>query len=129
MFQMFEYLRVVRTVTSKFRFFTLENGHKFQGRFEDTRFQASAPLLPTQNLLSLASTFLWEPMRFAFGIPIFKKVLSLSASEGFRREIASGIPKKLRNLSCFQPNSSEVALWRPRVASQIEKRENARLNF
>ena len=82
--------------------------------------QASAPLLPTQNLLSLASTFLWEPMRFAFGIPIFKKVLSLSASEGFRREIASGIPKKLRNLSCFQPNSSEVALWRPRVVSQIE---------
>ena len=28
MFQMFEYLRVVRTVTSKFRFFTLENGQK-----------------------------------------------------------------------------------------------------
>ena len=38
MFQMFEYLRVVRTVTSKFRFFTLENGQKFQNRFEDTRF-------------------------------------------------------------------------------------------
>lgn len=34
MFQMFEYLRVVRTVTSKFRFFTLEIGQKFQDRFE-----------------------------------------------------------------------------------------------
>ena len=34
MFQMFEYLRVVRTVTSKFRFFTLENGQKFQDRFK-----------------------------------------------------------------------------------------------
>ena len=83
------------------------------------RRQASAPLLPTQNLLSSASTFLWKPMRFAFGIPIFKKVLSLSASEGFRREIASGIPKKLINLSCFQPNSTKVTCGRPRARLKL----------
>ena len=81
--------------------------------------QASAPLLPTQNLLSSASSFLWKPMRFAFGIPIFKKVLSLSASEGFRREIASGIPKKLINLSCFQPNSTKVTCGRPRARLEM----------
>ena len=88
--------------------------------------QASAPLLPTQNLLSMASTFYGSQWDFAFGIPIFWKVLSLSASEGFRREIASGIPKNIRNLICFQSNSSEVALGRQRVESQIEKKEKAR---
>jgi len=38
MFQMFEYLRLVRTVFSKFRFFTLEHERKMTRKFQDILF-------------------------------------------------------------------------------------------
>ena len=47
--------------------------------------------------------FLWKPMRVAFGISIFKKVVCFRDS------------KKFGNVSCLRPNASKVIRERPKA--------------